>query len=154
MGGRDMLRAKKGAHYSAPPPCGAGNLPAAGRGWRSCSWAARLWRPRPPARKGMPARTEAQLEAVKAEIERITREVSAEQVERDRLTRELRGAELSVGEARAALLEVRRQRAEDAARRAALASREEDARDAACRQPRSDSPDRCARPISSAARNP
>ena len=48
-------------------------------------------------------KTEAQLEAVKAEIERITREVSAEQVERDRLTRELKSAELSVGEAREAL---------------------------------------------------
>ncbi|MGB9330787.1 MAG: peptidoglycan DD-metalloendopeptidase family protein [Steroidobacteraceae bacterium] len=74
-----------------------------------------------PRPEGDARRTEAQLEAVKAEIERITREVSAEQVERDRLTRELRGAELSVGEAREALLEVRRQRAEDAARRAALA---------------------------------
>ena len=67
-------------------------------------------------------KAEEQLEAVKAQIERVTREVSAEEVERDRLTRELRNAELSVGEARQSLNDVRRQRAEGAARRAALAS--------------------------------
>ena len=67
-------------------------------------------------------KTEAQLAAVRAEIERITREVAASQVERDRLTRDLKSAELSVGEAREAWLEVRRQRAEGAARRAQLAS--------------------------------
>ncbi|MGO9802979.1 MAG: murein hydrolase activator EnvC family protein [Steroidobacteraceae bacterium] len=65
-------------------------------------------------------RTEAQLEAIKAEIERVTRQVSESQVERDRLTRDLRSAELSVGHAREALAEVRRQRAEHAARRTAL----------------------------------
>ncbi|MBV8910600.1 MAG: peptidoglycan DD-metalloendopeptidase family protein [Gammaproteobacteria bacterium] len=67
-------------------------------------------------------RAEEQLQAVRAEIERVTREVSAEQVERDRLTRELRGAELSLGKAREALLDVRRARAESAARRTALAA--------------------------------
>jgi septal ring factor EnvC (AmiA/AmiB activator) len=66
-------------------------------------------------------KAEEQLQAVKAEIERVTREVSTEQVERDRLTRELRGAELSVAQARDALADVRHERAEDAARRAALA---------------------------------
>ncbi|MBV9696272.1 MAG: peptidoglycan DD-metalloendopeptidase family protein [Gammaproteobacteria bacterium] len=71
--------------------------------------------------EGEASKTEAQLEAVKAQIERITREVSAEQVERDKLTRELKTAELSVGEARAAWLEVRRARTEGAARRSALA---------------------------------
>ena len=65
-------------------------------------------------------KAEEQLQAVKAEIERVTREVSAEQVERDRLTRELRTAELSVGRARDSLSDVRRERAEGAARRAAL----------------------------------
>jgi murein hydrolase activator len=67
-------------------------------------------------------RAEEQLQAVKAEIERVTREVSAEQVERDRLTRALRGAELSLGQAREALVDVRHARAESAARRTALAS--------------------------------
>ncbi|MBV8497303.1 MAG: peptidoglycan DD-metalloendopeptidase family protein [Gammaproteobacteria bacterium] len=75
----------------------------------------------PPRAEADAARTEEQLQAVKAEIERITREVSASQVERDRLTRELRSSELSVSKARAALGDLRRERAEDAARRAALA---------------------------------
>jgi septal ring factor EnvC (AmiA/AmiB activator) len=76
----------------------------------------------PAARTESDARkAEEQLQAVKAEIERVTREVSSEQVERDRLTRELRGAELSVAQARDALAEVRHERAEGAARRAALA---------------------------------
>ncbi len=65
-------------------------------------------------------KAEADLQAVKSEIERITREVSAEQVERDRLTQELRTSELSVGKLRDALSAVRRERAERAARRAAL----------------------------------
>jgi len=101
---------KKGAHYSAPLL----GLTLAAL-WSVSGLAA----PRP---EGDTRKTEAQLEAVKAQIERITREVSAEQVERDRLTRELRSAELSVGEARAAWLEVRRARADGAARRAALAT--------------------------------
>jgi septal ring factor EnvC (AmiA/AmiB activator) len=67
-------------------------------------------------------KTEAQLQAVKSEIERITREVSAEQVERDRLTNELKSAELSVGKVREALGELRRERAERAARRGELAA--------------------------------
>ncbi len=66
-------------------------------------------------------KTEEQLQAIKTEIERITHEVSTESVERDRLTRELRSAEGAVGQARDALSDVRRERAEDAARRAALA---------------------------------
>ncbi len=65
-------------------------------------------------------KAEAELQAVKSEIERVTREVSASQVERDRLTRDLKSAELSVGNARASLSELKRQRAEHAARRTAL----------------------------------
>ena len=56
----------------------------------------------------------------------MTREVSAEQVERDRMTRDLRSAEISVGKARQILSDVRRQRAEHAARRAALESEQHD----------------------------
>jgi murein hydrolase activator len=67
-------------------------------------------------------KAEAELAAVKSEIERVTRQVSAEQVERDRLTKDLRSAELSVGHARESLSDVRKQRAEHAARRAALAT--------------------------------
>jgi murein hydrolase activator len=77
----------------------------------------------PPAPKESDAsRTEAQLQAVKSEIERITREVGLEQLEHDRLSTELKSAELSVGKLRETLAEVRRERAERAGRRAALAA--------------------------------
>ncbi len=72
-------------------------------------------------------KTEMQLQAVKSEIDRITREISGEQVERDRLTQELRSAEISVGKAREGLESVRRERAECAARRSALAAERHDA---------------------------
>jgi septal ring factor EnvC (AmiA/AmiB activator) len=114
--GATGLRAKKGAHYSAPrrTPLVFGLM-------------ALLWLPSaPPAATARPEqdakKAEAELAAVKSEIERVTRQVSAEQVERDRLTKDLRSAELSVGHARQTLSEVRHQRAEHAARRAALAA--------------------------------
>jgi septal ring factor EnvC (AmiA/AmiB activator) len=72
-------------------------------------------------------KTESQLQAVKSEIDRITREVSGEQVERDRLTKELRTAEISVGKAREGLESVRHERAERATKRAALAAEKHDA---------------------------
>jgi murein hydrolase activator len=83
-----------------------------------CGWLAPALpatRPETDAQK-----TEVELQAVKSEIERITREVSAQQVERDRLTEELRSAEISVGKAREGLDDLRRERAQRAARRAAL----------------------------------
>jgi murein hydrolase activator len=67
-------------------------------------------------------KTEAELQAVKSEIERVTRQVSEEQVERDRLSRELRAAEVSVGKAREGLDGVRRGRAERASKRSSLAA--------------------------------
>lgn len=82
-------------------------------------------------------KAEAELQAVKSEIQRITRQVSEEQVERDRLTRELRSAEVSVGKAREGLDDVRRGRAQAAARRTALAA-ERRAREADLAQNRGD----------------
>jgi len=119
-----MPGAKKGAHYSAPMPFGtsvalrvaAGALALMVLGSAPLP-AAPAAHPETDARKA-----EAELQAVKSEIERITRQVSAEQVERDRLTQELRTSELSVGKLRDSLSEVRRERAERAARRAALAA--------------------------------
>ena len=117
---------KKAAHYSVPVPGGTPGLPGARlRAFAlvlllsvsPCPGAPAGARPEADAKKA-----EAELQAVKAEIERITREVSAEQVERDRLATELKSAELSVGKVRAALAEVRRERAERAARRAQLAA--------------------------------
>ena len=119
-----MPGAKKGAHYSAPVLFGTS------RARRVAAGALALMVLGSPALPGAPAlhseadarKAEAELQAVKAEIERITRQVSAEQVERDRLTHELRTSELSVGKLRDSLSEVRRERAERAARRAALAA--------------------------------
>ncbi|HEU4623562.1 MAG TPA: peptidoglycan DD-metalloendopeptidase family protein [Steroidobacteraceae bacterium] len=67
-------------------------------------------------------KTEAELKAIKAEIARVTREVSRDQVEKDRLTKELKSVELSVGEMRESLEQVRKERAERAQKRAALAA--------------------------------
>ncbi len=119
-----MPGAKKGAHYSAPLPFGTSGARRVAAGALALMVlgsaplpAAPAAHPETDARKA-----EAELQAVKAEIERITRQVSAEQVERDRLTNELRTSELSVGKLRDSLSEVRRERAERAARRAALAA--------------------------------
>jgi len=62
----------------------------------------------------------AQLEAVRHQIARITRQVSQGQAERDRLTRQLRVTEESVGKAQATLDGLRQQRAASAAQRAQL----------------------------------
>ena len=109
MGKLSRPRAKKGAHYSAPVRVST----RPGLRWLAGALCCALSGMAAPA--GAPAspqadarKTEEQLQAVKSEIERVTREVSAEQVERDRLTRELKGAELSLGNARERLLEVRR----------------------------------------------
>lgn len=72
-------------------------------------------------------KAEMQLQAVKSEINRITQQISGEQVERDRLTRELRSAETSVGKAHESLEKVRRERAECATRRTALTVERHDA---------------------------
>lgn len=119
-----MPGAKKGAHYSAPMPFGTSSARRVAAGVLALMVlgsaplpAAPAAHPETDARKA-----EAELQAVKSEIERITRQVSAEQVERDRLTHELRTSELSVGKLRNSLSEVRRERAERAARRAALAA--------------------------------
>jgi septal ring factor EnvC (AmiA/AmiB activator) len=119
MGGAGLKGAKKGAHYSAPLPFGTSRavLPLLAALILAWTGSVPVAAPRP---EGDAQKTEERLAAVKAEIERITREVSAEQVERDRLTGELRSAELSVSDVRGALMDVRRERAEGAARRAAL----------------------------------
>jgi septal ring factor EnvC (AmiA/AmiB activator) len=121
MGKAGLPGAKKGAHYSAPLPFGT---PAAPPAALALALMVLGSTPLPGAPAGHPEtdarKAEAELQAVKSEIERITREVSAEQVERDRLTQELRTSELSVGKLREALSAVRRERAERAARRAAL----------------------------------
>jgi len=120
MGGDRRLRAKKGAHYSLPRRFGAATAAILLLGCLFLAGSPARGAVGPPKPDADAKKTEAQLEAVRAEIERITREVSQSQVEHDRVSRELRSAELSVGEARDAWLEVRRQRSEGAARRAQL----------------------------------
>src|SRR5580658_4028627 len=105
MGAHSAGRAgrKKGAHYSAPMPAGPlPRIPAARRPERArfpprlhaflgvllgfaTAWAAGAAnRTETDAQKA-----ESELQSVKSEIDRITRQVSEEQVERDRLTRDL-----------------------------------------------------------------
>src|SRR5213082_1978712 len=140
MGRAGMPGAKKGAHYSARVPFGtpAARPPGCASRARRVAAAALAWMvlggaPLPAAPAGHPEadarKAEAELQAVKSEIERITRQVSLEQVERDRLTQELRISELSVGKLRDELSEVRSERAARAARRAALTA-EQQAREA------------------------
>ena len=62
----------------------------------------------------------AQLQALRDQIARITRQVSRGQAERDRLTRQLRDTENSVGKAQTALEELRQQRQSGAAQRTQL----------------------------------
>ena len=121
MGAAGTRGAKKGAHYSAPPPGRtARRRVALGLVLAVLSAAPGAAPPAKPEAQAQ--KTEAQLEAVKAEIERITREVSAQAVQRDRLAQELRSAEVSVGAARSGLLDVKRERAEVSGRRGALAA--------------------------------
>ena len=65
----------------------------------------------------------AQLEAVRSQIARVTLQVKQGQAERDRLTRQLRATEQSVGQAQAALDDLRQQRQASAAQRAQLQAR-------------------------------
>jgi septal ring factor EnvC (AmiA/AmiB activator) len=70
---------------------------------------------------GTPARTEAELRALREKIGRISQQVSRDALERDRLSGDLRAAELSLGQAREDLERADRAYAERSARRAALA---------------------------------
>jgi len=66
-------------------------------------------------------KTEAELKALKAEIDRVTAQMKSDRAARDRLARELRTAELSVSDARKSLEALREERAAHARKRAALA---------------------------------
>ena len=98
---------KKGAHYSAPMELLPGRLriwmalrnrrPLFGAAAASLLALLGGWDvavPAAPPPEADARKTEAELQAVKSEIERVTQQVSEEQVERDKLSRELRSAEL------------------------------------------------------------
>lgn len=65
-------------------------------------------------------RTEADLKAVAAQIQRVQAQVRRDAVQRDRLSRDLRDTEVSVSEARGELARLRARRAERATERARL----------------------------------
>ena len=64
--------------------------------------------------------TESELKSIREQIEKISREVSHDALERDQLSKSLRSAELSVGEARQSLTRLQQEQAERAAARATL----------------------------------
>ena len=66
-------------------------------------------------------KTEAELKALKSEIEKVSSQVRNDKAAKDRLARELRTAEMSVSEVRKSLDDLREQRNENARKRAALA---------------------------------
>src|ERR1044072_4769924 len=65
-----------------------------------------------------PARAEAELKAVRSQIDKVRAEMERDAGRRDQLTRELEESEKSVGTARGALEKLRRERAQHTARRA------------------------------------
>jgi len=110
MSGSATRRRSRAAHGSVPHP--ALMILLVSLPWLAPASSAA---PAPTARKA-----ESQLQSVKSAIERVTRKVTAEQLERDRLARELRGAEESVSHARAGLAVVQRERAAGSTRRTQL----------------------------------
>jgi septal ring factor EnvC (AmiA/AmiB activator) len=108
--------------YAFPPRSrlGVPRLPL-GRVWATCALMALLCGSLSAAPEADRKKTEAELQAIKAQIGRIASQVNRDQLERDRLARELRAAELSVGSAREGLERVKSEHAQRSARRAALA---------------------------------
>jgi septal ring factor EnvC (AmiA/AmiB activator) len=76
-----------------------------------------------------PAKAEAELKAVRAQMEKVRAEMQRDASRRDKLTRELEESEKTVGNARGELEKLRRERSQRAARRTELAEqrRKEDA---------------------------
>ena len=70
-----------------------------------------------------PARAEAELKAVREQVEKVRAEMQRDAGKRDKLARELQESEKSVGDARVGLEALRKERAEHDARRAELAAR-------------------------------
>ncbi len=83
---------------------------------------------------GDPRKTEADLKAVQAEIERVRSQVRKDQARQDRLTRELRDAETSAGDVRDTLEHLKHKRAEHAQQRAVLATEKSERQQALARE--------------------
>ncbi len=75
------------------------------------------------AQEQSPAKAEAELKAVRSQIDKVRAELQKDAGRRDKLTREIEETEKTVSSARGELERLRRERAEHAARRAELAAR-------------------------------
>src|SRR3984957_11144337 len=76
----------------------------------------------PCALAATPQKTEAQLRALRQQIEKMTQQASRDAVQRDHLSANLRAAELSVGQARGETARIAREYADRSERRAALST--------------------------------
>jgi murein hydrolase activator len=81
-----------------------------------------LFTPSRAAAEDSPAKAEAQLKAVRTQIDKVRAEMERDAGRRDKLTREIEESEKTVGAARDALEKLRREKAAHAARRAELAA--------------------------------
>jgi septal ring factor EnvC (AmiA/AmiB activator) len=75
------------------------------------------------AQESNPARAEAELKAIRSQIDKVRAEMERDAGRRDRLAREIEESEKTVSSARGELEKLRRERAQQAARRAELAAK-------------------------------
>jgi septal ring factor EnvC (AmiA/AmiB activator) len=80
----------------------------------------------PAAAQDDPAKAEAELKAVRSQIDKVRAEMERDAGRRDKLSREIEETEKTVSSARGELERLRRERAEHSARRAQLAARRRD----------------------------
>lgn len=89
---------------------------------------------RAPAAAPSADQTQAQLRALKERIERVSRDVGRDALEKDRLARNLRSAELAVADAQSEVEALRTQEAAHSAQRAELAAERERVNDSLARE--------------------
>jgi murein hydrolase activator len=93
------------------------------RCFRAACLATLLFATGAPANDSNPAKAEADLKAVRAQLEKVRAEMQRDAGKRDQLARELEETEKTVGSARGSLDRLRRERAVHTARRAELAEK-------------------------------
>jgi septal ring factor EnvC (AmiA/AmiB activator) len=90
------------------------------RRWLACWALLAAFGPPAQAPAASVRQTESELKSIREQIEKISREVSHDALERDQLSKSLRAAELSVGEARQSLTRLQQEQAERGEARATL----------------------------------
>ncbi|HWW21294.1 MAG TPA: hypothetical protein VNZ06_10850, partial [Steroidobacteraceae bacterium] len=93
-----------------------------------------LWLPAAILDAATPKKTEAELRALNQKIERMTREVSRDALERERQSASLRAAEVSLGQVRGELSRLSREYTDRATHRAALAQSRQQEQQALARE--------------------